>query len=59
MGGSGQGSIIYGSILDGQNPTGDSQYVLTKKVFYGLAGLLVVTLCFLLVELNSPGVASR
>ena len=33
--------------------------VFPKQLFHGLAGLLVCTLCVLLVELNSPGVATR
>lgn len=32
---------------------------LPKQLFHGLATLLIVSLCILLVELNSPGVATR
>ena len=44
-------SIIGGS--------GNTPIVFPKQLFHGLAGLLVCTLCILLVELNSPGVATR
>lgn len=33
--------------------------VFPKQVFHGLASLLIISLCALLVELNSPGIASR
>ena len=36
---------------------GITPIVFPKQLFHGLAGLLVFTLCILLVELNSPGVA--
>jgi len=33
--------------------------IFPRQVFHGLATLLLVSMCLLLVELNSPGVASR
>ena len=43
----------------GGSGSGSTAMVFPKQVFHGLAGLLVFTLCILLVELNSPGVATR
>jgi len=36
-----------------------STTIFPKQIFHGLAALLIVSLCLLLVELNSPGIASR
>ena len=47
------------SIGGGGSGRGSTAMVFPKQVFHGLAGLLVFTLCILLVELNSPGVATR
>jgi len=33
--------------------------IFPKQIFHGLASLLIISLCALLVELNSPGIASR
>lgn len=41
------------------NPKSSSTIIFPKQIFHGLASLLIISLCALLVELNSPGIASR